>query len=355
MFVDEARILVAGGDGGNGCLSFRREKFVPKGGPDGGDGGDGGSVVLVADPELNTLLPFRYNTQFRADRGRHGKGANKAGRSSRDLEISVPVGTMVTDEERALLLADLARPGERFVVAVGGRGGRGNARFATSTNRAPRRHEPGQPGEVRTIRLELKLLADVGLVGMPNAGKSTLVSRISAARPKIGDYPFTTLAPVLGVVDAGDHRSFVVADLPGLIEGAHQGAGLGDRFLRHVERCKLLLHLIDPTSDGRDPVADLRMIEGELGQYRADLSGRPRILVVTKVDAVQDPAPVRAIERYAAKRGIPVVAISAVSGRGLGELVRRVADLLDTIRRDEASAPTFPPSAEPRSRRRARP
>jgi len=285
MFVDEARISVAGGDGGNGCLSFRREKFVPRGGPDGGDGGNGGSVVLVADPEQNTLLPFRFKSQFAAERGRHGQGANKAGRAGESLEIPVPVGTLVRDEDGVRILADLTVPWQRFVAARGGRGGRGNSNFATATNRAPRRHEPGGTGETVVLRLELRLLADVGLVGLPNVGKSTLLSRISAARPKIADYPFTTLEPGLGVVNAGDFRSFVVADLPGLIEGAHEGAGLGDRFLRHVERCRLLLHLVDPAAPGRDPAQDFRVIQRELRRYRAGLDRRQQILVLTKKDA----------------------------------------------------------------------
>jgi len=337
MFVDEARILVAGGDGGDGSLSFRREKFVPKGGPDGGDGGHGGSVVLVADPELNTLLPFRFNSRFQAERGRHGQGANRAGRSGADLEISVPVGTVVSDEDGLAVLADLSVPGQRFVAARGGRGGRGNARFATSTNRAPRRHEPGAPGELRTLALELRLLADVGLVGLPNAGKSTLLSRISAARPKIADYPFTTLAPILGVVDTGAERSFVVADLPGLIEGAHRGAGLGHRFLRHVERCKLLLHLIDPTSPQVDAVTAIRTVERELVRYRPGLARRPRVLVITKSDAAQDSRTIRRIEEYAAKKRIPCLAVSAVTGEGLAPLVRLVAEILDSLRAAEAA------------------
>ncbi len=329
MFVDEANLEVAGGDGGNGCLSFRREKFVPKGGPDGGDGGGGGSVVLVADPDVGTLLPFRYRSIFRAERGRHGQGACKTGRSGRDVVVRVPPGTVVSDAADGTALADLSRAGDRFVAARGGRGGRGNARFATPTNRAPRRHEPGQAGEARRLRLELKLLADVGLVGMPNAGKSTLISRISAARPKIADYPFTTLAPHLGVVDRGDFRSFVVADIPGLIEGAHRGVGLGHRFLRHVERCRLLLHLVDPTAPGRDPVADIRVIEAELRRYRAELGRKPRILVLTKDDAVQDEAPVRRVLAAAARKRLRCHRISAVAGTGLRELLDDVAATLD--------------------------
>src|SRR5215831_2359850 len=264
MFVDETRITVRGGDGGDGCLSFRREKFVPKGGPDGGDGGNGGSVVLAADPELNTLLPFRYRTIFTAERGRHGEGANRTGRSGADLAVGVPVGTLVLDAAGEAVLGDLAHAGDRLVVAQGGRGGRGNARFTSSTNRAPRRHERGVEGEERVLRLELKLLADVGLVGFPNAGKSTLLSRISAARPKIADYPFTTLAPMLGVAAASGDRTIVVADIPGLIEGAHAGAGLGDRFLRHVERCRVLLHLVDATTHRGSVDAAIDTIDREL-------------------------------------------------------------------------------------------
>lgn len=329
MFVDEANLEVAGGDGGNGCLSFRREKFVPKGGPDGGDGGDGGSVVLVADADVRTLLPFRYRSIFRAERGRHGQGACKAGRSGRDVVVRVPPGTVVTDAENGTALADLARAGDRFVAARGGRGGRGNARFATPTNRAPRRHEPGGTGEARRLRLELKLLADVGLVGMPNAGKSTLISRISAARPKIADYPFTTLVPHLGVVDRGDFRSFVVADIPGLIEGAHRGVGLGHRFLRHVERCRLLLHLVDPTAPGRDPVADIRVVEAELRRYRPELGRKPRILVLTKDDAVQDEEPVRKALAFAARRRMRCHRISAAAGTGLEALLDDVVAALE--------------------------
>ncbi len=339
MFVDEARILVTGGDGGNGSLSFRREKFVPKGGPDGGDGGHGGSVILEADSELNTLLPFRYKRLFKAERGRHGQGARKTGRSGHDLTVRVPPGTLVTDEDGLVLLADLAAAGERFLVARGGNGGRGNARFATSTNRAPRRHEPGREGEARTIRLELKLLADVGLVGLPNAGKSTLLSRISAARPKIADYPFTTLAPSLGVVDAGDDRSFVVADLPGLIEGAHRGAGLGHRFLRHVERCRVLLHLVDVSDPDRDAVADLRAIRRELKLFRPILGRRPRIIVLTKADAVQDPEQARAVKAFAKRGRLRCLTVSAATGEGIGELVAATAATLARIRKRDSPAP----------------
>src|SRR5687767_9837051 len=259
MFVDEVDIHVFAGDGGRGCLSFRREKYVPRGGPDGGDGGHGGSVFIVATPTKNTLVDFRFHPEFKADRGRHGQGSNKTGITAVDLEIPVPLGTLVfgksPDSDQPQLLADLAVEGQRVLVAKGGRGGRGNARFVSSTNRAPRRVEPGETGEERTLRLELKLLADAGIVGFPNAGKSTLISRISAARPKIADYPFTTLIPNLGVVSLSGDRSFVVADVPGLIAGAHEGHGLGDQFLKHIERTKVLVHLVDLSSEtGRDPV-----------------------------------------------------------------------------------------------------
>ncbi len=330
-FVDEARITVSGGNGGNGCLSFRREKYVPKGGPDGGDGGRGGSVVLVADAGRNTLLEFRYRNLFRAERGRHGEGANKTGRSGEDLRIRVPVGTLVIDEEQGRNAADLAAAGQEFVAARGGRGGRGNSNFATPTNRTPTRHEPGEAGEQRTYRLELRLLADVAIVGFPNAGKSTLISRVSAARPKIADYPFTTIVPNLGVVDRGDFRTMVFADIPGLIEGAHRGSGLGHRFLRHVERCRLLLHLVDPTAAGRDPVADIRTINRELRRYRPDLGRRPQLLVLAKADAVSDREALQRVRQYAARKGTPVLSISAVTGEGVRELVRVVGEMIDRI------------------------
>jgi GTP-binding protein len=331
MFVDEATIAVAGGDGGDGCLSFRREKFVPRGGPDGGDGGHGGSVWLQATEEANTLLAFRYRSRFAAGRGRHGQGARKSGRSGEDLTLPVPVGTLVRSEDGTEVLADLAHPGDRFLAARGGQGGRGNQHFATPTHRAPRRHEPGRPGETRTLRLELKLLADVGLLGLPNVGKSTLVAAVSAARPRIADYPFTTLAPQLGVVAHGDRRPFVIADIPGLIEGAHRGAGLGDRFLRHVERCRLLLHLVDPTAEGRDPVADVGVVDRELALYRPELSHRRQILVLTKADAVQDEAPGKRLRAHAARAGVPCFTVSAVTGEGIPALLDAVADALDRL------------------------
>ena len=331
MFVDEASITVCGGDGGNGCVSFRREKFVPLGGPDGGDGGGGGAVVLVADPGQFTLQAFRYRNLFRAERGRHGQGANKTGRSGRELRIAVPVGTLVLDAERLNILADLTRPDETFLAAASGRGGRGNARFATSTHRSPTRHDPGSLGEQRVLHLELKLLADVGLIGFPNAGKSTLISRLSAAKPKIADYPFTTLEPHLGVVDCGDYRSFVLADIPGLIEGAHEGAGLGDRFLRHVERCRLLLHLVDVSSAERDPVRGIEILDHELRSYRREMADRPQVLVLTKADAVQDDAPMERVRAYAEARDRSCLTISAVTGQGLAELVQAVRGKLEAI------------------------
>jgi len=338
VFVDQATITVQGGDGGNGCVSFRREKYVPHGGPNGGDGGNGGDVVLVADLGASTLLPFRFNTLFRARRGRHGEGSNKTGRSSDELIVEVPVGTIVMDEDGVHELADLATPGQRWVAARGGDGGRGNARFSSSVNRAPTRHESGHTGEQLRLRLELKLLADVGLIGFPNAGKSTLIARISAARPKIADYPFTTLEPHLGVVNAGDYRSFVVADIPGLIEGAHEGAGLGDRFLRHIERCRLLLHLVDGAFVEREPIEAVQAIEDELSAYSSTLATKPLILVVTKSDAIQDRSATDRLRAWAAERSRPCLTISAVSGDGIPALVRHVADWIENTPRDEATA-----------------
>jgi GTP-binding protein len=328
MFVDSARIFVAGGNGGNGCLSFRREKFVPRGGPDGGDGGDGGSVILEADADLSTLVPFRYRRQFSGQRGQHGMGSNCHGRSGEDVVVSVPPGTLVLDEAGTTALADLRRPGDRFVAARGGRGGKGNARFATSTNQAPRRHDPGQEGEQRWLVLELKLLADVGLVGFPNAGKSTLLSRLSSAHPKIADYPFTTLTPHLGHVVADEDFSFVMADIPGLIEGAAHGAGLGTRFLRHVERTRLLLHLVELSPMAEEaPARRFDVIQKELGSAPGDLLDKPQIVVGTKIDTLApETAHLREdLARHAAARGLPFLAISAVTGQGLPELVREVA------------------------------
>src|SRR5215831_10432729 len=296
MFVDEVEIHVTAGAGGRGCLAFRREIRVPRGGPSGGDGGHGGSIYIVASPHTNTLINYRFHPEFDAERGQHGQGSNRTGHAGADLELAVPIGTLVYEKSAdgdapAQLLADLAHEGDRVLVARGGRGGMGNARFATSTNRAPRRVEPGEEGEEKNLHLELKLLADVGLVGFPNAGKSTLISRISAARPKIADYPFTTLTPNLGVVRLGDDRSFVVADVPGLIEGAHRGLGLGHQFLRHLERTKVLVHLVDVSgSTGRDPVDDLDILRRELELFRPELASKPQLVAANKIDALSDPA-----------------------------------------------------------------
>jgi GTP-binding protein len=329
MFVDEVDIRVSAGDGGRGCVSFRREKFVPRGGPNGGDGGPGGSVFLVASPHLNTLVNFRFHPEYRAERGEHGQGSNRTGRHGADLTLEVPAGTMVLDisdpNAAFTILADLTTLGARAIVARGGRGGRGNARFATSTNRAPRRAEPGEPGEIRHLRLQLKLLADVGLVGFPNAGKSTLISRISSARPKIADYPFTTLTPHLGVVVLSDDRSFVVADVPGLIEGAHIGHGLGHRFLRHVERTKVLLYVVDVSeASGRDPVEDFHTVRRELELFDPSLLQRPQMAVANKIDVLADRARLDAFAARMAALDIPVHAVSAVTGVGVGPLVEAI-------------------------------
>jgi len=330
VFVDEVEIHVRAGDGGRGCISFRREKFVPRGGPNGGDGGRGGSVILEADEGLGTLLDFRYRRQYAATRGVHGQGSDCHGASGADLTLRVPVGTVVHD--RDLLLGDLTRHGERLVVARGGRGGRGNARFATSTHRAPRHAEPGEPGEERDLRLELKLLADVGVVGFPNVGKSTLVARLSAARPKIADYPFTTLVPTLGLVRLDETRSFVLADVPGLIPGAAEGKGLGLRFLRHLDRTRLLVHLLDvDPATGRDPVGDWRAIQAELEAYSPALAARPQILVANKVDLPDTEARLRRVQAFARRRGWPVLAIAARTGLGLDELRRAIGAALAAL------------------------
>jgi GTP-binding protein len=337
MFVDEVDIHVSAGNGGNGCLSFRREKFVPRGGPDGGDGGNGGSIFIVATPTKNTLVDFRFHPEFEAKRGAHGQGANKTGHTANDLDIAVPIGTLVfskdADTGEVIQLADLTQDGQRVLVAKGGRGGRGNARFVSSTNRAPRRTEPGEEGEERFIRLQLKLIADAGLLGFPNAGKSTLISRISAARPKIADYPFTTLTPNLGVVTLSDDRSFVVADVPGLIEGAHEGHGLGDKFLRHIERTKVLVHLVDVSgASGRDPVHDFDIILEELRLFDAKVAAKPMLVAATKMDAVSEPAQVDALERHVRDRGLPFFRISAVAGTGLDDLLEAMWRQIAAVR-----------------------
>lgn len=342
MFIDRARIRVQGGNGGNGVTAFRREKFVPRGGPSGGDGGRGGDVWIVADSSLNTLLHLRYNPEHTGERGRHGEGSNRSGREGQDVTVRVPVGTQIFDTQTGELLHDLAEDGARWLAARGGRGGFGNARFATSTNRAPRYHQSGSEGEERQLQLELKLLADVGLVGFPNAGKSTLISTISAAKPKIADYPFTTLEPNLGVVDLGDFRTFVIADIPGLIEGAHQGAGLGDQFLRHVERTKLLLHLVDVSSgSGRDPVEDYVTVNRELRAYNAELADRPQIVVATKIDALDEPRRLEALQQKAEADGRRFIAISAVANQGTRELVSAVAGMLDELKTSQGSDDTI--------------
>jgi GTP-binding protein len=327
VFIDEARILVKAGDGGNGCLAFRREKYVPRGGPSGGDGGRGGDVSLVSTEHQNTLLQFRFNPEHKAQRGRHGEGSNRTGAEGQSIELLVPVGTVVYDEATGERLHDFTTAGDRFLVARGGRGGKGNARFATSTHQAPTEHEPGKPGDELRLRLELKLLADVGLVGFPNAGKSTLISRISAAHPKIADYPFTTLEPQLGVVSMDDFRSFVVADIPGLIEGAHLGHGLGVQFLRHIERTRLLAHLVDVSeSSGREPAADFATVMAELASFSEELAAKPMFLVATKMDAAQDPARVESLRQIAEQRNLPFFKISSVTGQGLDELRYAMAE-----------------------------
>lgn len=332
MFIDRAKIHVQGGDGGNGVTAFRREKFVPRGGPSGGDGGRGGDVMVVADASLNTLLHLRYNPRHVADRGLHGEGSNRSGRNGEELIIRVPVGTQIFDAETGDLLHDLSHDGARWLAARGGRGGFGNAHFTSSTNRAPRYHQSGSKGEERELQLELKLLADVGLVGFPNAGKSTFISTVSAARPKIADYPFTTLEPHLGVVDLGDFRTFVIADVPGLIEGAHAGAGLGDRFLRHIERTKLLLHLVDVSSLPQpEPVVAYETVNRELASYNEDLATRPQFVVATKIDALDDGQRLASLRERAEKDGKQFFAISSATNEGVRELINAVAAKLHEL------------------------
>ena len=320
MFIDEVVITVKAGDGGNGCLAFRREKFVPRGGPSGGDGGKGGDIDMVASDHYNTLLHFRFNPEHSAQRGRHGEGSQRTGHDGKGIELPVPVGTVVYDAETGEELVDFTAPGQRYIVAHGGKGGRGNARFATSTHQAPTEHEDGKPGDLRKLRLELKLLADVGLVGFPNAGKSTLISRLSAAKPKIANYPFTTLEPNLGVVQAGD-RTFVMADIPGLIEGAHEGHGLGIQFLKHVERTKMLVHMVDASDfTGRDAGHDFDVIMDELSCFSEELAHKPMIVVASKIDACQDESRVEAVKAKADEHNLPFLKISSVTGEGLDEL-----------------------------------
>ena len=357
-FVDEVDIDVAAGHGGRGAMAFRREKFVPRGGPSGGDGGNGGSVYIVAHANLNTLLNYRFQKIFAAENGAHGEGSNRTGRSGQAIELAVPVGTVVyerAEDETFRQVADLTEGGQRVLIARGGHGGWGNAQFATSTNRAPRKFQPGLPGEEKHLRFHLKLLADVGLVGFPNAGKSTLISRISAARPKIADYPFTTLVPNLGVVGLSGDRSFVVADVPGLIEGAHQGHGLGHRFLSHLERTKVLVHLVDVSSmTGRDAIEDFQTITRELelfpGRDAAGerLADKPQLVAANKIDALDEPARLEGLQDYLRERGIPLYAVSAATGQGLDAL-------LEAVWREVASARARTPPAPPVSAAASRP
>jgi GTPase len=332
-FVDEVKIRLESGKGGNGCISFRREKYVPRGGPDGGDGGKGGDIYLLASERKHTLLDFRYRHYFRATSGKHGQGQNRHGRSGKDLVLEVPPGTVVKDLETGEVLADLAQPGQQWLAASGGAGGKGNTRFVSSTRRVPQIAEDGHDGEVRELALELKLLADVGLVGFPNAGKSTLISAISAARPKIADYPFTTLVPQLGVAQYADAPPFVVADIPGLIEGAHEGAGLGMRFLRHIERTRIILHLIDASQiDANDPLRPYRQIEHELDAYSQAIQHKQRVIVLNKIDLLHDSESLAELHAAYEQTGYPVVEISALRRDGLQNLLRLLSQMLNAPR-----------------------
>ena len=369
MFIDEAKIRLFAGGGGNGCMAFRREKFVPRGGPSGGDGGRGGDIFMESSERHNTLVHFRFNPEYKAQRGRHGEGSNCSGKEGESLVLKVPVGTIVYDDVTGERLHDFSRPDERIVVARGGRGGRGNQHFATPTHQAPREHELGRAGEELVLRLELKLLADVGLVGYPNAGKSTLISRISAARPKIADYPFTTLAPNLGVVSVGQEphmESFVVADIPGLIEGAHLGAGLGIQFLRHIERTRLLVHLVDVSDSGgagRDPVKEFEVIKQELASFGAGLPDKPMIVVASKIDALAAPENGNAraaqgkdklsqLEKYCRKKKLELYPISAVTGEGIDKLKYAMAAHMRRLRdqAEGAAVSDLPASHVPKPR-----
>jgi GTP-binding protein len=352
MFIDEAVIRVKAGDGGNGCMAFRREKFVPRGGPSGGDGGRGGDIIMESSERHNTLVHFRFNPEYKGERGRHGEGSNCTGRDGESVVLKVPVGTIVYDKETGERVHDFSQADERLIVAHGGRGGRGNQHFASSTHQAPREHEAGKPGEERVLRLELKLLADVGLVGYPNVGKSTLISRISAARPKIADYPFTTLQPNLGVVTIGElphEDSYLVADIPGLIEGAHTGSGLGTQFLRHIERTRVLAHMIDVSdASGRgDPVSDFKVIMRELESFGAGLENKPMILIASKMDAV-NPEKLAQLRKYAKKLKMELYEISAVTGKGIPELKYALGRRVAEIRAGKL------PQAKPVARKKAR-
>jgi GTPase len=344
VFVDEVDIHVAAGHGGRGAMAFRREKFVPRGGPSGGDGGPGGSVYVVANANLNTLLNFRFQKIFSAGRGAHGEGSNRTGKNGTDIELAVPIGTVIYEKQEDgsyVQIADLTSLEQRVLLARGGLGGHGNASFATSTNRAPRRTQPGLPGEEKDLRFHLKLLADVGLLGYPNAGKSTMIARISAARPKIADYPFTTLQPNLGVVTLGDDRSFVVADVPGLIQGAHTGQGLGHQFLRHVERTKVIVHLVDVSgASGRDPVEDFDTINEELRLFDPRLAAKPQIVAANKIDALDDPDRLARLESHAKRHEVPFYKISGVTGEG-------IEALMEAAWREIAAVRDTPPPREP--------
>ncbi len=355
MFIDEARIRVKAGDGGNGCMAFRREKFVPKGGPSGGDGGHGGDVVMEASLSHNTLVHFRFNPEHKSQRGGHGLGSNCSGYSGEHTVLKVPVGTILYDDNTGETIHDFVRSGDSIVIARGGRGGRGNQHFATSTHQAPREHELGRAGEERNYRLELRLLADAGLVGFPNVGKSTLISRLSAARPKIADYAFTTLEPNLGVVSVGDYpheESFIIADLPGLIEGAHLGAGLGIQFLRHIERTSVIVHLVD-VSDGSerlDPVDDFKVITAELASFDSTLAAKPTILVAAKID-VANPDKLKKLRAMAKRKKLPFFEISAVTGAGIEPLTYAIAELVSEHRSHEPQ----PEAITPKKRKPAYP
>lgn len=339
-FIDEAKIYVKSGEGGRGCVSFRREKYVPRGGPNGGDGGDGGDVYIIANENMASLLDHRYRQHYRAKRGEHGKGKDMHGKNGEDLYVPVPPGTIVRDFDTGDVIGDLTKNAETLLVARGGRGGKGNARFVTSTNQAPRNAEPGGEPEERTLLLELKLLADVGIIGFPNAGKSTLISRISAARPKVADYPFTTLVPNLGVVSYVDGKTFVVADIPGIIEGAHEGAGLGLQFLRHVERTKLLVHVLDLSPmTGRDPIDDFETLNLELRSYSPELYEKPQIVAPNKIDITESREKLEEIRGYFEKRGIPIFPISGATGEGLKELVRETGKRIEEIKFEEPPEP----------------
>jgi GTPase len=336
MFIDQATIRVKAGDGGRGCVAFRREKFVPKGGPSGGDGGAGGSIFVEASQRLNTLYHLQFQREWKGERGEHGMGSNCSGRHGKDVTIELPLGSVVRDADTGEILADLVEDGEKVLIVKGGRGGQGNQHFATATRQAPRFAQDGEPGEERRLTVELKLIADVGLIGLPNAGKSTLISVISAARPKIADYPFTTLVPNLGVVQGDDDETFVVADIPGLIEGAHTGHGLGDRFLRHVERCSILVHLVDLSQDA-DPAAAARIIARELELYSELLASKPRLICGSKVDSAVEGA-AENLRLYAEENGFDYLEISAVVGTGVQTLIRKLARIVRESREAEHAA-----------------